>query len=163
MRQDGIFTQPGPDGIFGRGGDPGDASAPSIDSDGTPLHETLVVVYPSPGHMRVARATRHPQTHKVEFQEQYRLPTPEEVELLKQQGVTVGPGSMVTSQGGAVSGLGADEGAPPAPLVPGWVKIGAAVAVGAAGFWAVNKWVVPMVSGDRDDGDTDDDDDIEEM
>lgn len=156
---DGIFTEHGPDGIFGRGGDPNDPSAPPVDGDGTPLRETLVVVYPSPGHMRVARAVRHPRTGKVEFQEQYRVPTPEEVVLLKQQGVTVGPGSMVTSQT-AVSGLGdapaaaaaASEGLP-------WVKLGIAAAVGAAGFWAVNKWVVPMISEEPRANGADDEDD----
>jgi 2-phospho-L-lactate transferase/gluconeogenesis factor (CofD/UPF0052 family) len=165
--QDGIFTQPGPNGIFGRGGEPGDASAPTVDGDGTMLRETLVVVYPSPGHMRVARAIRHPKTGKVEFQEEYRVPTPDEVELLKQQGVVAGPGSMITSQGPApvVGGLG-DAAAPPADGQP-WLKLGIALVAGAAGFWAVNKWVVPMVSGGSDDGvddadDSADEDDFEE-
>jgi hypothetical protein len=147
MSQDGIFTQHGPDGIFGRGGPPEDASSPPIDGDGTPLRETLVVVYPSPGHMRVARAIRHPKSGKVEFQEQYRVPTPEEAAFLKQQGITLGPGSMVTSQLPPVSGLGDAAAAAANGGVP-WVKLGVAVALGAAGFWAVNKWVVPMFGGD---------------
>jgi hypothetical protein len=29
-----------------------------------------------------------------------------------------------------------------------WLKVGVALVVGAAGFWAVNKWVVPMVKGE---------------
>lgn len=166
---DGIFTQPGPDGLFGRGGEPLDASAPPIDSDGTPLKETLVAVFPSPGHMRVARATRHPKTGKVEFQEQYRVPTPEEVTYLKSQGIgPVGAGSMVPAPGtGISSGTGAlgDPTAPPDPSAPAappapakgfpWgIAIGALV-VGAAGLWAANKYVVPLVSGDdkdKDDG-----------
>ncbi len=147
---DGIFTQPGPDGIFGRGGPPGDASSPSIDSDGTELRETLVVSYPSAGHMRVARATRNAKTGQiVEFQEQAREPTPEEVEILKRHGVVVGPGSMVRSS----SGMPAIGEVPEAPVVPGWVKIAGAVAVGAAGLWAVNKWVLPKFASGGDEGD----------
>jgi len=167
----GIFTQPGPDGIFGRGGEPGDPGSPAIDADGTPLRETLVVAYPSPGHMRVARAIRHPQNGKVEFQEEYRVPTPEEVALLAQQGVTAGQGSMVVSQNATMpstmpstqlgptrSGIGA-VGDPPADAGFPWLTAGIAVVVGAAGFWAVNKWVVPKLSGDRDADDADDGDD----
>lgn len=185
---DGIFTQPGPDGIFNRGGEPLDADSPPIDSDGTPLRETLVVAYPSPGHMRVARATRHPQTGKVEMHEQYRMPTPEEVELLKKQGVAVGAGSMVTSQtpinpvtilGPTRPGFGGLGETPPPgekdkKKIP-WVTLGLGVAAGAAGFWAVNKWVLPMfeakplrsnsrrVDDDDDDDDEDDADDDLEM
>ncbi len=147
---DGIFTQPGPNGIFGRGGTPGDPTSPPIDSDGTPLRETLLVAYPSPGHMRVARAIRHAKTGHTEFQEEYRVPTPEEAQMLKEQGLTVGPGSMVT--GGALAGLGED---PPPVEAPGvvaaikrqpWVRIGLGVAVGVAGSWAYGKYVAPMFS-----------------
>lgn len=158
--QDGIFTQPGPDGMFGRGGPPGDASSPPIDSDDTPLRETLLVAYPSPGHMRVARAIRHPKSGRTEQQEQYRVPTPEEVAFLKQQGVpgagSVGAGSLVPAGGGVVAGFG-DATLPPAGTDPGvgapsalgtWVKYGAVFAAGAAGFWAVNKWVIPRFFGD---------------
>ena len=162
MTQDGIFTQPGPDGIFGRGGQPGDASSPPIDSDDTPLRDTLLVAYPSPGHMRVARAVRHTKTGKiVEFQEQYREPTPEEVQLLKEQGLKVGPGSMVLSGGGGGDALTAAL-VPPAPSTPPpaapeqergvlavvkrqpWIRIGMGVAIGAAGFWAYGKYIAPM-------------------
>ncbi len=146
---DGIFTQPGPDGIFGRGGDPADASSPPIDGDDTPLRETLVVDFPSPGHMRVARAIRHPKTGKfTEFQEEFREPTPSEVALLKQKGVVVGPGSMVVSQNG-VGEVGA-----PAPGQP-WFKIGAALAIGAAGCYAVTKYVLPMFGGEKPDDNDD--------
>lgn len=167
-KQDGIFTQPGPDGIFGRGGTPEDAASPPIDGDGTPLRETLVVAYPSPGHMRVARVLRHPQTGKiVEWQEKYREPTPEEEAFLKQRGLVVGAGSMIQSGApGAVGGLGEASAAPAG--IP-WVKLGVAAAVGAAGFWAVNKFVVPMVVGEeapprrRRPRDDDDEDDSVEM
>jgi len=161
----GIFTQHGPNGVFGRGGPPEDASAPPVDGDGTPLRETLVVAYPSPGHMRVARAIRHPHNppgQQVEFQEEFRVPTPEEVALLATQGVTVGPGSMVQSQtammpptqlGPTQPGIGGVGDAPgEEPGFP-WVKVALGVAAGAAGFWAVNKWVLPRFAGDEDDGD----------
>ena len=149
---DGIFTQHGPDGIFGRGGEPGDASAPTVDSDGTPLHETLIVAYPSPGHMRVARATRHPKSGRVEFQEEYRMPTPEEVALLAQKGVSAGAGSMMNppaAVGMFGSGRGVGEVTPPAPeedksiFDQPWLKIAGGVAVGVAGFWVAQKWVMP--------------------
>lgn len=178
---EGIFTQHGPDGIFNSGGGtPNDASAPIIDSDGTPLRETLVVTYPSPGHMRVARARRNPTSGKVEMQEEERVPTPAEVEFLKNKGVVAGPGSMVTTQVSMPS-LGASvdpaTGMPaPGTLGPvGGAKstiktIAKVVAIGAVaigGFYAVNRWVVPMVTGDSDqprrrraradDGDEDDD------
>ncbi len=153
---DGIFTQPGPDGIFGRGGEPGDAAAPPIDGDGTPLRETLVAVFPSPGHMRVARAIRYPKRppgQDVEFQEEYRVPTPEEVALLARQGIVAGPGSMVVSQGPApVAGLG--EVAPGSTDGQPWLKLVGALVVGAAGMWAVNKFVLPRFAGD-DGGDSD--------
>lgn len=158
---DGIFTQPGPDGLFGRGGMPQDASAPAIDGDDSQLRETLVVAYPSPGHMRVARAIRHPRNppgQQVEFQEQYRVPTPEEVALLKTQGVTVGPGSMVQSQtmmappsqlGPTYPGIG-EVAVPPGdkPKFP-FVKVGLGVVAGAVGFWAFCKWGMPMITGNR--------------
>jgi len=157
---DGIFTQPGPSGIFGRGGPPGDSSNTPIDSDDTPLRETLLVAYPSPGHMRVARAIRHPKSGRVEMQEEYRVPSPEEVEFLRAQGVpNVGAGSMVRNGGGAVAGFG-DAAMPPTD--PGttphaeqlsalWTvaKYGAVFAAGAVGFWAVNRWVVPYFVDDR--------------
>jgi hypothetical protein len=170
---EGIFTQPGPDGILGRGGEPEDATSPTIDGDGAALRETLVVAYPSPGHMRVARAIRHPQGN-VEFQEQYRVPTASEVALLAQKGVKVGPGSMVTSQG--IQGIG-DAGVPgevAAQAQPGvlntlkgqpWLKLAGAVAVGAVGCWVAGKWVVPYVQkkwgaeADPDEVDDDDSDD----
>ncbi len=161
-QNDGIFTQSGPDGIFGGGGDPLDASSPPIDSDDTPLRETLVVDFPSPGHMRVARATRHPKSGRTEMYEEYREPTPEEVEILARQGVTVGPGSMVTSMPQPMSPavmpsvggyVGATDGAPPPEgffASQPWLKIGLGVAVGVAGFWAANKWVMPMIGGKRE-------------
>ena len=149
---EGIFTQPGPDGILGRGGEPQDATSPPIDSDGTMLRETLVADFPSPGHMRVARAIRHPHG-KVEFQEQYREPTPSEVALLAQKGVKVGPGSMVTSS--SMQGIG-DAGVPDAAPAGGpgvlnqikaqpWLKLAGAVVVGAVGYYVTTKWVVPEV------------------
>lgn len=177
-RNDGIFTQPGPNGIFGRGGTPGDASSPPIDSDDTPLRETLVVAYPSPGHMRVARAIRHAKTGHKEFQEEFRVPTPDEMELLKQQGLTVGPGSMV------LAGLGEDTHATTNPSPDGqqpgvlgaikrqpWIRIGLGVAVGVAGYWAYGRYVAPMFGGkkssrrksSRDNDDLDFDEDTEEV
>lgn len=169
---DGIFAQPGPNGIFNDGsGQPLDSAAPPIDSDDTPLRETLVAVFPSPGHMRVARAIRHPKSGSVEFQEQYRVPTPAEVELLRNQGITadVGPGSMMPALNGADAGVApaANGAAPATGAAPGfpWGKVGLAIVAGAAGFWAVNKYVVPKFTGDGkeepadDDGRADDDDD----
>ena len=161
--QDGIFTQPGPDGMFGRGGPPGDSSSPVIDSDDTPLRETLLVAYPSPGHMRVARAIRHPKSGRTEQQEQYRVPTPEEVEFLKQQGLpgtgagSVGPGSMVQTGGLGETAPAMPPTDPAAGTAPAgepsalwtWAKYGAVFAAGAAGFWAVNRWVVPYFTDDR--------------
>ncbi len=178
---DGIFTQPSGGGVFRDDGlsPQNDPAAPPIDSDGTPLRETLVVVYPSPGHMRVARAIRHPQSGRVEYQEELRVPTQEEVNLLAQQGVTVGPGSMVTNDTGArMPGINGGpsqmprigEVAPSGQAVAAsgtpWVKLLLALGAGAAGLWAVNKWVVPKVGdfldggGDepRTNGDDDDDD-----
>jgi hypothetical protein len=155
---EGIFTQPGPDGIFGRGGDPQDATAPSIDSDGQNLRETLVAVFPAPGHMRVARATKNIKTGRTEMHEQYRVPTQKEVDLLAQQGVTpqaLGPAS--------VGGMG--EAAPAAPGILGtivsqpWLKLAGAAVVGAVGFWVVNKYGIPGVSKDEDADDGDDGDD----
>lgn len=158
---DGIFTQPGPDGIFNRGGPPLDASSPPIDSDGTPLRETLVVAYPSPGHMRVARAIRHPKSGRVEMYEEYREPTEDEIAILKRQGVTVGPGSMVQHMpspmppavappvGGYVGAAGSGEAERPGFFASQpWMKLTIAAGVGAAAFWAVNKWVIPMFNRD---------------
>lgn len=179
MTQDGIFTQPGPDGIFGRGGPAEDASSPPIDSDDTPLRDTLLVAYPSPGHMRVARAVRNVKTGKItEFQEQYREPTPEEVQLLKQQGLKVGPGSMVLSGLGEDSALTLPPTTPPPEQERGvlavvkrqpWIRIGMGVAVGVAGFWAYGKYIAPMFDKRKaakakaaeqdDDGDDDDGED----
>lgn len=167
---EGMFTQPGSDGIFGGDGVPEDASSPSVDSDGEPLRETLIVSYPSPGHMRVARATLDRRTGQVERHEQDREPAPDEVALLRQRGVAVGPGSIVRQPANlgevslpgprlpALPGDVTRPGLPPLPaggVVPvpekkprTWLKVGVALVVGAAGFWAVNKWVVPMVKGE---------------
>ncbi len=160
MAHDGIFTPPNDGGIF-RDGSTGNMDAPPIDGDDTPLRETLVVAYPAPGHMHVARAIRHPKSGNVEFQEQYRVPTDAEKVWLKQQGIdVVGPGSMIPPQ--STGGMGAiDTSNPNAPIVTGspassgppapastgtpWVKIGIALAAGAAGMWVVGKWVVPKL------------------
>lgn len=197
---DGIFTQPGPDGIFNGGNGPsGDASNPTIDSSGNAfdfglndaqsLRETLLVAYPSPGHMRVARAIVNAETNELkEYQEQFREPSPEEVEWLRRKGVTVGPGSIVKSQsggggggppqggGGIAPGVG-DAGNPPngtaatnLPAQPksgmGLLGIGLAFAAGAAALWAGNKYVLPklgeMFGGAvRENPDDDDGDDGE--
>lgn len=149
---EGIFTQPGPDGIFGRGGTPQDATSPSIDSDDQNLRETLVAVFPSPGHMRVARATRNIKTNKVEKHEEFRIPTQKEVELLAQQGIR--PTAMTPATLGAVGPAGGGGGLLDQP----WLKLGVAAAVGAGALWAVNKWVLPRLEG-SDDGDDEDEDD----
>jgi hypothetical protein len=167
---DGIFTQPGPDGIFGygQGGKPLDASSPTIDSDDEDLRETLVAVFPSPGHMRVARALRNRKTGNVEKHEEFREPTERERAFLAQQGVFPPPAApvpcpasygpapspLVAPQLGATDGNGGgkDEGWP-------WFKLAIAAGVGAAALWATQKYVMPMVAskespagGDGDDG-----------
>lgn len=140
--QEGIFTQPGPDGIFGRGGEPQDATSPSIDSDDQNLRETLVAVFPSPGHMRVARATRNMKTNRVEKHEEFRVPTQKEVELLAQQGVK--PQALTSAA------LGEAPLAPTTTSSTPWVKIGIAAAVGAGALWAVNKYVLPRFQKNPD-------------
>lgn len=171
---DGIFTQPGPDGIFGygQGGKPLDASSPTIDSDGEDLRETLVAVFPSPGHMRVARAVRNRKTGNVEKYEEFREPTERERAILAQQGVypppaapiaapaayPPAPSPLVAPQLGAAAGPngsngGGNEGWP-------WFKLAIAAGVGAAALWAAQKYVMPMVGageGARDNPPDDDD------
>ena len=49
---------------------------------------------------------------------------------------------------GGFGGLGATTPPPAAPRFP-WLLTGAAAVAGAAAFWAVNKYVVPMVWGDK--------------
>ncbi len=169
-RNDGIFTQPGPNGIFGRGGLPGDASSPPIDGDGTPLRETLVVAYPSPGHMRVARAFRHAKTGHTEFQEEYRVPTPEEQQMLKEQGLNVGAGSMILPS--AVAGLGEDAPVGPPPAETGgiigavkkhpFITLGVVAVTAGAGYWAYGKYISPMFGSKKRANHKDDDEDIED-
>lgn len=157
---DGIFTQPGPDGIFGRGGEPLDASNPVIDANDQNLRETLVAVWQAPGHMRVARATRNIKTGGVEQHEDYREPTERERAILVSQGVTAPV--QVATQLGAIPSPAQLSGDTPAPAgaaadakKPGqpWMKLGVAVAVGAAGFWAFGKWVVPYLEARKAAGD----------
>jgi hypothetical protein len=152
---DGIFTQPGPDGIFGRhqGGEPLDATSATIDSDGQNLRDTLVAVFPSPGHMRVARATRNVKTGHVEKHEEYREPTPQERAILAQQGVFPPPGPpapMPVAFPPAPTALVAPQlgnaGDKPADAETPWFKLAIAAAVGAAGLWATQTWVMPMLS-----------------
>ncbi len=151
---DGIFTP--------RWGPEGETDAPPVDGDGTELRETLAVVYPSPGHMRVARQIRHPKSGNVEFQEEYREPTPEERNFLKAQGVPeIGPGSMIPP--GAPSGMpSVGDVAPAAAAAPAagfpWGKVGLALAVGVAGTVAAMKWVVPKLTGASDEGEDGDGD-----
>lgn len=172
---DGIFTHPGPDGIFGhgQGGTPADPSSPTIDSDGEDLRETLVAVFPSPGHMRVARAVRNRKTGNVEKYEEFREPTERERAILAQQGVVPPPAApvaapavyapapspLVAPQLGATAGPGgggSGEGWP-------WFKLAIAAGMGAAALWAAQKYVMPAVEGarmnprDGDDGDDGDD------
>ena len=173
---DGIFTQPGPDGIFGygQGGKPLDASSPTIDSDDRDLRETLVAVFPSPGHMRVARATRNIKTGVVEKYEEYREPTERERAILAQQGVypppaapvpgpvsyPPAPTSLVAPQLGSTDGGNGKEGWP-------WFKLAVAAGLGVAACLAAQKYVMPMMAGgggermnprdDEDDGDDGDD------
>lgn len=152
-KNEGIFTQPGPDGIFGRGGDPQDASSPSIDSDGQNLRETLVAVFPSPGHMRVARATKNIKTGRTEMHEQYRVPTQKEVELLAQQGITpqaLGPSSLGAAPDAQPGVLGTIINQP-------WLKLAGAAVVGAVGFWAVKKYVLDKDVEDEEEEEEDDD------
>lgn len=195
---DGIFTQPGPDGIFNGGNGPsGDASNPTIDSSGNAfdfglndaqsLRETLLVAYPSPGHMRVARAIVNAETNELkEYQEQFREPSPDEVEWLRRKGVTVGQGSIVKSQGGGppsngggiAPGVG-DAGNPPngtaatnLPAQPpqksgmGLLGVGLVFVAGAAALWAGNKYVLPKIgeffNGVRENPDDGDDDEYED-
>lgn len=143
MANDGIFTQPGDEGLFGRGYPAQDPSAPAIDSDGTNLRETLMIAYPSPGHMRVARAIRHPKSGAVEFQEEYREPTPREREWLRQRGIPeIGPGSMVPngtmSQAIGDTAIATPTGQPPEQGTP-WLKLGLAFAAGALAIWGAPK------------------------
>lgn len=156
---DGIFTQPGPDGIFGYGqdGTPLDASSPTIDSDGEDLRETLVAVFPSPGHMRVARAVRNRKTGNVEKYEEFREPTERERAVLAQQGVFPPPAPaapvahapppapmpLVAPQLSGAAG-GSASGAPPAETP--WLKLALAAGVGAAALWAAQRYVMPMLS-----------------
>jgi hypothetical protein len=167
---DGIFTQPGPDGIFGygQGGKPLDAASPTIDSDGEDLRETLVAVFPSPGHMRVARAVRNRKTGNVEKYEEFREPTERERAILAQQGVfpppsapvappvsyPPAPSAYVAPQLAGTNGTDKkDEGWP-------WFKLAVAAGVGAAALWAAQKYVMPMVGageGARENPPDDDD------
>lgn len=183
---EGIFSQHGPEGIFNAGqGPPADASNPIIDSDGTPLREVLEVAFPSPGHMRVARALRHPTSGKTEYQEQFREPSPEEVEWLRRSGVTVGQGSMVQSRqvpsvgdtgpgiapnvaAPAPNGVAPNAQAPAANGQPqksgfGWLGVLAAFAAGGAALYVGGKYVMPKIeewmgSQPADDDDVDDED-----
>ena len=166
---DGIFTQPGPDGIFGygQGGKPLDASSPTIDSDGEDLRETLVAVFPSPGHMRVARAVRNRKTGNVEKYEEFREPTERERTILAQQGVFPPPAAPVpgpASYGPAPSALVAPQlGATDGGNGKGgegwpWFKLAIAAGVGAAALWAAQKYVMPMVGGKQNPADGDGDD-----
>lgn len=148
---EGIFTQPGPDGIFGRGGEPQDATSPSIDSDGQNLRETLVAVFPSPGHMRVARATRNIKTGHVEKHEEFRVPTQKEVELLAQQGVK--PTAMPSQLGSTAAPAGGGG-----LLDQPWLKLLGAAAVGAGAYWAVTKFVLPRLGESAEDDDGEDED-----
>jgi len=165
---DGIFTQPGPDGIFGygQGGPPQDPSSPTIDSDDNDLRETLVAVFPSPGHMRVARAVRNVKSGVVEKYEEYREPTAREREILAQQGVTAPPApsmpapayypaptALVAPQlGGTATDAGKDDGQP-------WLKLAGAALVGAAALWATQKWVMPMLAKSEGPSEPDDTED----
>lgn len=172
---DGIFTQPGPDGIFGygQGGKPLDASSPTIDSDDRDLRETLVAVFPSPGHMRVARATRNIKTGVVEKYEEYREPTERERAILAQQGVyppasapVPGPVSYPPAPTGLVAPqLGNAEGGAgngKAGEWP-WFKLAIAAGIGVAACLATQKYVMPLVASRSnpraDDADDDGDDD----
>lgn len=120
---DGVFRQ---QQVYGESAD-----NPTIDSAGNPLVQSLEVAFQAPGHMRVARVLRDPKRPAgqqiVEYQEQFRPPSPEEVELLKEQGVVkVGPGGVILSglaePGPVAQGAGGGI-APgvlaPAPGVPG--------------------------------------------
>lgn len=142
---------------------------PTIASDGSPLVQSLEVAFQAPGHMRVARVIRDtrkpPGQQVIEYQEQFRPPSPEEVELLKQQGVVkIGPGGVILSGLGEPGPTGGGGIAPgvlaPAPGVPGQpsvvgqppstlgkvVKYGAILGgVGLAG-WLGYKFAWPWVS-----------------
>lgn len=166
---DGIFTQPGPDGIFGygQGGKPLDASSPTIDSDDRDLRETLVAVFPSPGHMRVARATRNVKTGVVEKYEEYREPTERERAILAQQGVypppaapSPGPVSYPPAPTGLVAPqLGSTEGTGNGKTNEWpWFKLALAAGLGVAACLATQKYVMPLVSGARGNPRDDDDD-----
>lgn len=172
MSDDGIFTQPGPDGIFGygQGGKPLDASSPTIDSDDRDLRETLVAVFPSPGHMRVARAVQNRKTGVVEKYEEYREPTERERAILAQQGVYPPPAAPVPPPASyppapsplVAPQLGATDGSEKREEGWPWFKLAVAAGVGAAALWAAQKYVMPLMNpqpnDDGDDGDNADDD-----
>lgn len=157
-------------------------ASPTIDSAGNPLVQSLEVAFQAPGHMRVARVIRDtrkpPGQQVIEYQEQFRPPSPEEVELLKEQGVVkVGPGGVILSglgePGPAASGGGGIAPGVLVPVVPGHgapvagqptstigkvVKYGAILGgIGLVG-WGAYKFAWPFISSklfssDDDDGD----------
>lgn len=165
-------------------------ASPTIDSAGNPLVQSLEVAFQAPGHMRVARVLRDPKRPPgqqiVEYQEQFRAPSPEEVELLKEQGVVkVGPGGVILSglgdpgpvAQGVASGGGMAPGVlAPAPGVPGSnivpvagqpstigkvLKYGAILGgIGLVG-WGAYKFAWPFLS-EKLFGESDDRDDREE-
>ncbi len=175
---DGVFRQ---DQVYQES-----PASPSIASDGSPLVDSLEVAFQSPGHMRVARVKRNPMKHPgqpghIEYQEQFRPPSDEEIQILKEQGVIkVGPGNVLLSglgEPGPTSGGGIAPGVlAPAPGVPQTglvrmpgqpstlgkvVKYGAILGgVGLVG-WLGYKYAWPVVAdklfsgGGRDDNEED--------
>lgn len=154
-------------------------ASPTIDSAGNPLVQSLEVDFQAPGHMRVARVLRDPRRpagqQVVEYQEQWRAPSEEELQLLKEQGVVkVGPGGVILSglgEPGPTGGGMAPGVLAPAPGVPGNVlapvaggtsvvgkviKYGAILGgLGLVG-WGAYKFAWPFLSeklfGESDDG-----------
>jgi hypothetical protein len=108
------------------------------------------------------------------MQEQYRMPTAEEIEILKREGVpSIGPGSLVPNGNGVgaidntftlAPNVPNNSAVAPAPSTVGKaVKIGAILAGVAVTGFVGYKYVWPMVSGGptppRENGNDDDDDD----
>ena len=105
----------------------------------------------------------------VEFQEEYRVPTPEEAAWLKAQGLPeVGAGSMIPPGAPSVptptiplDGFGATAAADDAEedggflaKVPGWVKGLALLAAGAGALYAGQRWVLPWVTNQGEEPET---------
>lgn len=162
-------------------------ASPTIDSGNVPLVQSLEVAFQAPGHMRVARVLRDPKRPAgqqiVEYQEQFRPPSDEEVQILKEQGVVKeGPGGVILSglsEPGPTAAAGGGGGgiAPgvlaPAPGVPGnavqrfpgaptstigkVVKYGAILggigAVAFVGYKFAWPWISGLVGGEKDDRD----------